>query len=371
MVPRQQAPEYARRRGAIENRSDTRSHWRRLLTRFRECPDTEVEQNVVRIVLTALLLIYTISYGSTAATYVVAAYIGYGIVVFVWIYFSPSKSIVRRVLHTLGDRGVITWVLLTDGAWASPAYILYIWVDIGNAARYGRSFLYLSTTCSAVGFGIVLLFNDYWRSLGPLAIGLWLGILMAPYYAGLFLRRLNVANERLNEIATRDALTRLPNRPFLYHRLNKAIANSQRHGRQFAVLFVDLDDFKKINDSHGHEAGDDALQAAARVLRNAVRQADTVARLGGDEFVIVMLDTKNQDLYRVGEDIREALRTATAEPLSASIGIAIFPFCGTDAETLVRHADHAMYTAKNARKQGCHVCPDFLPDVAPHSTTVS
>ena len=369
MVPNQQSSGYTRHRRAIDHRSQ--SGWRRLLARFRDCPDTEVEQNIVRVVLSALLLIYTIIYGSTAATYVVIAYLGYGTVVFVWIYLSPSKSIPRRVLHTLGDRGVISWVLLTEGAWASPAYILYIWVDIGNAARYGRSFLYLSTTCSAIGFGIVLLYNAYWWSLGPLAIGLWLGILMAPYYAGIFLRRLKVANERLNEIATRDALTRLPNRPFLYNRLNAAITASQRHDRQFAVLFVDLDGFKKINDSRGHEAGDDALQTAARVLRDAVRQTDTVARLGGDEFVVVVLDTQKRDIYRVGEHIREALRTATTDPLSASIGIAIFPFCGTDAETLVRHADHAMYAAKNAGNPGCHVCPDFLPDVAQHSTPVA
>ncbi|MBI3899468.1 MAG: GGDEF domain-containing protein [Gammaproteobacteria bacterium] len=356
---------------AIQNRRsgdprtiDSPSLWRRIHDRLRLCPDTEPEQNLVRLIITSFFFFYTIAYALWndvpihPFSLALGIYIGYTLVIFVWIYYSPKKSVLRRILYTLGDRGMTTAGLLLFGEWITPAYVLYLWLDVGNAARYGRQYLYLSTVCSTIGFGLVLFYNEYWQSLGLLGIGLWFGIMSSPYYAGLFLRRLNEANERLNELATHDSLTQLPNRAFLYERLNEAIAAAERHKRTFVVLFVDLDDFKQVNDSRGHAAGDEALRAAARQLSESVREADTVARLGGDEFVILLLDAADNERRHIdiGNNIRDALRLYTPDRLSASIGIATYPSCGTDAETLVRHADRAMYAAKRAGKQQCHVC---------------
>ncbi len=337
----------------------------RVWDRLRQCPDTEFEQNIVRAVILLTVLIYAAVWSLTVGAFIpsffaiAGSWMLYVILIFIWINISPVKSELRRVLHTVGDRGMITWALLVYGQWTSPLYVLYVWNDIGNAARYGRHYLYLSSPCSVLGFGIVILFSGYWHALTPLNIGLLIGILLAPLYALLFFRRLTVVNNRLQDLATRDTLTGLPNRAFLYERLREAIAAAERHGREFTVMFVDIDNFKRINDTDGHEAGDEALQATARALRDSLRKADVVARLGGDEFVVLLHDVRGKDLA-VADNLRDALAAYTPSRLRACIGVATYPHCGTDAETLVRHADHAMYEAKRAGKNRSHACPDSL-----------
>jgi diguanylate cyclase (GGDEF)-like protein len=152
-----------------------------------------------------------------------------------------------------------------------------------------------------------------------------------------------------------DPLTKLPNRAVMLDRLRQAIAFSRRHRTLMAVLFVDLDRFKEINDSFGHAVGDQALQLAAQCFVASVRKQDTVSRHGGDEFVIVLPEVaRAADAVLVAEKVVQALRHARCpgaeqRSISASIGISIYPDAGADAETLIQHADTAMYLAK---KQG-------------------
>jgi len=158
----------------------------------------------------------------------------------------------------------------------------------------------------------------------------------------------------LSHLAQYDSLTELPNRALLHDRLNEAIALSHRHGRQLAVLFLDLDRFKHINDSLGHTVGDGLLQSVGRRLLRCVRSSDTVSRLGGDEFVVLLWEVKHaEDPAITADKILHALR----EPhqilrhelhITASIGIVTYPGDGTDAETLLKKADVAMYRAKDA-----------------------
>ncbi len=161
-----------------------------------------------------------------------------------------------------------------------------------------------------------------------------------------------VAEELLRR-SLHDELTGLPNRALLHDRLEQAIAKSQRSGAMAAVLFVDLDQFKLVNDNHGHLAGDRALIAVADRLRNAVRPADTLARLAGDEFVILCDEF---DDAAVAEHVAKRVADALARPLdldgigpvevSASVGIA-FAGAGTDLpEAILRDADSAMFVAK-------------------------
>jgi diguanylate cyclase (GGDEF)-like protein/PAS domain S-box-containing protein len=155
-------------------------------------------------------------------------------------------------------------------------------------------------------------------------------------------------------LAQHDTLTNLPNRILLDDRLHEAIALSNRHRRKLAVLFVDLDLFKHINDSLGHNVGDRLLQSVAHRLAESVRSSDTVSRQGGDEFVILLWELKQpQDAAITAEKILRALR----EPhyidghelyITASIGIVTYPDDATDAATLMKHADFAMYHAKDA-----------------------
>lgn len=161
--------------------------------------------------------------------------------------------------------------------------------------------------------------------------------------------------ERNRELAEHDVLTGLPNRMLLTDRLNQTLLRAARQGEQAAVLFVDLDHFKVINDSLGHDIGDELLQRVAGRLSTCVRDEDTVARQGGDEFVIIVNDVQHDhDAALVAQKVLDGV----AEPfevrgytldITASVGIALFPRDGTDATTLLKHADLAMYHGKQGR----------------------
>jgi len=166
------------------------------------------------------------------------------------------------------------------------------------------------------------------------------------------------ADERIEYLASHDSLTGLPNREMFNGLLRHSIDTAQRHQRTFAMLFIDLDRFKVINDSLGHEAGDMLLVDVAHRLRGALRASDVVARLGGDEFVVILEETGERgDIERIAGDLLSTL----SQPLlvsghechtTASIGIAIYPSDGTDAQALTKNADMAMYLAKEDGKNG-------------------
>jgi diguanylate cyclase len=163
---------------------------------------------------------------------------------------------------------------------------------------------------------------------------------------------LEAANRQLRHLATHDALTSLPNRVLLDDRLAQAIAHAQRERQQFAVLVVDLDRFKLVNDSLGHRAGDELLCEVARRLSGLVRDIDTVTRLGGDEFVLVLspvvgVQDAEHIATRISESLHKPVQIAGLDVYtSSSIGIAVYPQDGTTAQNLLTHADAAMYCAK-------------------------
>jgi diguanylate cyclase (GGDEF)-like protein len=159
-------------------------------------------------------------------------------------------------------------------------------------------------------------------------------------------------NAELHRQATHDALTGLPNRSLFTDRLNQAMAHAARDQRQFAVLVLDLDRFKLINDSLGHGVGDQLLCHVAQKLKGVLRATDTVARAGGDEFMLILDDVVEKDAVAlVAENLIAAvsescLLGATELHTSPSIGISVFPADGETADVLLAHADEAMYAAK-------------------------
>lgn len=163
---------------------------------------------------------------------------------------------------------------------------------------------------------------------------------------------------RLEHLAQYDALTGLPNRALLNDRLLKALQSAQRHGQFVALLFVDMDDFKRINDTLGHAVGDRLLQLAAQRLVACVRRADTVARLGGDEFVLVIDSLSNTDpldglMAKIrGEFVRPFELAGQSVSVSLSIGLALYPRDGATADVLLQHADRGMYAAKVHSRDG-------------------
>ena len=160
------------------------------------------------------------------------------------------------------------------------------------------------------------------------------------------------ATARAQHLADHDALTGLPNRRLLEDRLTQALALSNRNRKASAVMFVDIDRFKMINDSLGHAVGDALLKEIAPRWVNQLREGDTICRIGGDEFVVVLPEVRrSSDVAFVAQKVIEQLSTPVIVEerelvVSCSIGIAVYPDDGRDAETLIRNADAAMYHAK-------------------------
>lgn len=164
------------------------------------------------------------------------------------------------------------------------------------------------------------------------------------------------AEQQIRHLAEHDPLTDLPNRRLLQTNLDLALAFARRSGKMLAVMFVDLDDFKAVNDKFGHQAGDDALIAIAQRLREGTRSNDLVARLGGDEFVVVLADLDQpESATRIAHTLTDMISkpievAGTSVCISASIGISLYPDNGQSSEQLLGKADDAAYLAKSAGK---------------------
>jgi diguanylate cyclase (GGDEF)-like protein len=169
------------------------------------------------------------------------------------------------------------------------------------------------------------------------------------------------AIRKLERLAHFDLLTNLPNRVFLLDRLRRDMVQCQRHNQSLAVAYLDLDGFKAINDTHGHNVGDELLVALSQRMNEALREGDTLARIGGDEFIAIMTELEN---IEDSKPVLEQLLKAAADPVtvsntvmqvSASVGVTLYPQDGVDADELMRHADQAMYVAKQAGKNCYHL----------------
>lgn len=172
--------------------------------------------------------------------------------------------------------------------------------------------------------------------------------------------------DQLQQMAQFDMLTGLPNRRMVLDRLAQMVALAKRGNQRFALLFVDLDGFKRINDTYGHEAGDRVLKAVAARLSACIRSSDIVGRMGGDEFTVILSTlTRYEDAGQVAEKILETLRRPITMPsgvqdqIGSSIGISVFPEDAQDGDGLLATADNAMYEVKHAGKNGYrfyHAC---------------
>jgi diguanylate cyclase (GGDEF)-like protein len=196
------------------------------------------------------------------------------------------------------------------------------------------------------------------------------GRMRAIALAGQMTQELRESEARFRRMAQYDALTEVPNRALFSDRLRQAIAQARRDQTRLALMYIDLDNFKPINDTFGHHAGDAVLKAAAKRMQDCVRGSDTVGRIGGDEFAVLLNVVEDQqDALAVAEKIRLVLN----EPLqlegghlasiSSSTGIAIYPEHGSDDSQLSRNADDAMYVAKAMGRNNVQV---FNPQTAHH-----
>lgn len=204
--------------------------------------------------------------------------------------------------------------------------------------------------------------NRYIHRDGTIVYVLWSARLSAEDGVRIGVARdvtaLREAEEKLRFLAHHDPLTGLINRSLFHDRLELAMRAANRHQSCLALLFVDINDFKHINDTHGHAMGDRVLCMIARRLEGCVRETDTVARMGGDEFTVLLTDIQSAD--DVSQKVEQIIATVTA-PLGAefgniktpscSIGVACYPADGEDAATLLNHADDNMYRLKRRRAE--------------------
>jgi len=183
----------------------------------------------------------------------------------------------------------------------------------------------------------------------------------------LLYKQLEQYSRALESMALHDALTGLPNRRLLFDRLALAIAHARRNKSSMAVMYLDLDGFKQINDTLGHDVGDALLRMVADRLVAAVRQEDTVARLGGDEFVIALWELSHADgvarlVSKVIQAVSQPYRIQGRDVrMTASVGVGIYPMHGEEVETLMKSADLAMYEAKRTGKNGYRIAARTAP----------
>jgi diguanylate cyclase (GGDEF)-like protein len=330
-----------------------------------EAVSQELAQAMARITITVMLtllfLIRTIFFdGEWGYPILGCAYCVVGAGHYLLTHYFPERFLWRRYVATAADQAMGGYLVYRLGFSGLTFYPLFLWIIIGAGLRFGPRFLRVVSITGPVAFIVGALAAGLGNSYPMVLVGMVLGLILMPKFFLLILERLAAMNHALREqrnqaqlLATHDSLTGLPNRAFLNERLAQVVARAKRTGGKGALILLDLDDFKSVNDNFGHDHGDLLLQDVAQCLRHAVRASDSVIRFGGDEFIILIEDSKQiSDIVIAADQLVSALRRnfqigAYQAYVTCSCGVAIFPHDGEDALTLIKHADTAMYRAKN------------------------
>jgi diguanylate cyclase (GGDEF)-like protein len=280
----------------------------------------------------------------------------------------PAPSHWRRGISVVFDNVIGSAIAYSGGGFA--AYVGFNFLTtVGWGLRFGRHYLFLATAIAIAAMAYNMVAAPYWQQQLIFGGSIIFGMLATAANCAILLTRIKHGNQRLAEkidevakLAWQDPLTRLPNRLHFHERLAQALAAATRSDRQVALLMFDIDGFKAVNDTLGHEAGDRLLQEIAQRVGRRLRQADTFARFGGDEFVVLMeLARDHLDAIFVAENVIKVIdeidlyRDAGLR-IGASCGIACYTpgaAAGMTPSDLVKQADRAMYEAKRAGK-GCY-----------------
>jgi len=292
----------------------------------------------------------------------------YALAYLILAYKRPAPTRARRAFAVLMDNLVGNFVAQFGGGFAAYVGFLFL-TTVGWGLRFGRHYLFLATGIAILGMAWNLASSPYWQENSLFGATIIFGLIANTVNASILLGRIAGGNrllaekiEEVSRLAWQDQLTKLPNRPYFRERLAQMVAAAARTRRQIALLLFDIDGFKAVNDTLGHEAGDRLLQEIAERVGRRVRQADTFARVGGDEFVILMeIAHDRSDAIPVAETVVAAIGEIEmfAEHglrVGASVGIACSggdPARERIADELLIQADRAMYDAKRAGK-GCY-----------------
>ena len=277
----------------------------------------------------------------------------------------PVPTHGRRGIAVVVDTLANVYITYFGGPFAAYAGFLFL-VTIGWGLRFGRHYLFLATGIAIAGMACNLALSPYWQENLLFGATIIFGMIANTVNAAILQGRIASVNRQLAEkveeisrLAWQDQLTKLPNRPYFRDRLVQMLATAARNGRQVALLLFDIDGFKAVNDTLGHEAGDNLLREIAERVSRRVRQADTFARVGGDEFVILLdIVHDRNDAVPVAETVVAAIAEIgifadQGLRIGASVGIACSgALAGREriADELMIRADRAMYEAKRAGK---------------------
>jgi len=333
-----------------------------LRDRLTQRSDTEHQAALIRIVfavLGACYMVIAIRTGMVADTerayaiVLIAFTLSYSIVTLLAILIRPLISVARRIAWIVIDNSTVTYAIYFLGEVAVPFFGIYLFNACGNGFRFGPRYLYMSSVVSILGFTFTLVASDYWATQRTLGVGILMVLVVIPMYFASLTSQLHSVLGKMRRIATHDNLTGLPNRHSFYEQLQHSLKKAEGNKTTFAVMFIDLDGFKLINDTLGHAAGDEVLKSVASRLKQCVRRDDVVARIGGDEFVIILSGIDTTSLLSVVRKIIDMIAApytgiANTVTLTSSMGIATYPNNGRTVDELVAHADAAMYRSKRA-----------------------
>ncbi|MGD8567186.1 MAG: GGDEF domain-containing protein [Gammaproteobacteria bacterium] len=335
---------------------------------LRHIQDEELSQAVARIAIMGILTIvltpfYLFGSLTVHAPAISGAYFAFGVVWAALIHRFPGDFIARRVIAIVADLATLSLAMYFVNSLGTALYPLYLWVIVGNGMRFGPQSLLISMVIGLCGFLTSVSLSSYWSQNIPGAIGLASGMIVLPLFYLVLIKRLHLLNDRLVQqldqtlyAATHDGLTELANRGYFFQRIEEEIGAGERYQHRFAILFIDLDGFKDINDTYGHNYGDETLKIVAGRLKDFVRKSDIICRLGGDEFGLLLHGLHNPEDLR---ELSQKLIRLLSEPMTintqvvhvtASIGISLFPNHGSTPDELINKADQAMYRAKNKGK---------------------
>jgi diguanylate cyclase (GGDEF)-like protein/PAS domain S-box-containing protein len=276
---------------------------------------------------------------------------------------APSPSSCSCAAAVARGEAITVMDIATDPVWTTRANLA-----LAHGLKACTSWPIFGKGTNVLG-SLALYFRE---ALTPTLADRQLGALCAKL-AGIAIES-HASETRIRRLAHYDGLTGLPNRFLFNEYLDLALRNARRHQKKFAVFFVDLDKFKEINDTLGHDAGDQVLREISKRLRNCLRHTDKIARMGGDEFYVLIEELNNG---RDAADVAQKLLEAAARPvmigtgeyrLSVSIGIAIYPDDGSNGTILLRNADSAMYRAKEQGKNAYRFYSS--PNLRPQATTL-
>jgi diguanylate cyclase (GGDEF)-like protein len=263
--------------------------------------------------------------------------------------------------------GLISFVIYASGDPTSPYTMFYLWIVL-----YAFYFFRVIPAAAqlivvALAYGAVLYFKEAVAAPGTRWLITMATLAVSATLIALLRNRVDGLVARLTETARTDSLTGLLNRRGFDDSFDAELERARRSGQPLGVVLLDLDHFKSVNDSFGHDMGDDALERVGALVRGTKRRIDTAARFGGEEFALLLPYNDAQGSHVVSERVREQVREAFSEDvyhLTVSLGIANFPTDGNTCEDLLRAADRALYVAKRSGRDRSVIYSDSLEETA-------